>query len=339
MTYLTGEVTVVHDWTRIDFNNFVYSAFRFNGVLGGATLVINGASVTKVVGITIDSVIDENTTSIDEDLILLGNPKPVFPGTFDGGVLNTFMDSKYSFLFDAPLNHFMECPTSGGGAASPLNLTTSGTISVWVKPEGILAADQNIIDRASGGGGTITAGYIIMWDPHFADDLWGFWLRLDGAGIVRIRSTVQAIAGEWRHIVGTFDSVTGEANLFIDGILETTSGPAHIGDFIVTPGGGTTMVIGCRHPTPSGEFNGNVDAISIWDKALSQEEIEEVFNGGSPGNLNTHSAVSNGISWWRMGENATWDGTNWTVEDEWGGINAISDGMGYSTRVLDVPNI
>ena len=38
MTYLTSEVTVVHDWTKIDFTNFVYSAFRFNDTAAGPTL-------------------------------------------------------------------------------------------------------------------------------------------------------------------------------------------------------------------------------------------------------------------------------------------------------------
>ena len=36
-TYLQGITTVIHDWTKINFTNFVYSGFRFNDTAAGPT--------------------------------------------------------------------------------------------------------------------------------------------------------------------------------------------------------------------------------------------------------------------------------------------------------------
>jgi len=74
MTYLTGEVTVIHTNTQVDFVNFVYSAVHCNV---GDTFTINGASVIMVAGETLEVVVDENTTTLDAKYVLLGNPMPV----------------------------------------------------------------------------------------------------------------------------------------------------------------------------------------------------------------------------------------------------------------------
>jgi hypothetical protein len=50
---------------------------------------------------------------------------------------------------------------------------------------------------------------------------------------------------------------------------------------------------------------GRMDEVSVWDKALSQSEIEEVYNSGAPTNLANHSALANLVSWWRNGDGAT----------------------------------
>ena len=71
MTYLTGEVTVIHTNTQADFENFTYSAVYANA---GGAYTINGTSVTKVAGDTLEVVVDGTTTVLDPGYILLGNP-------------------------------------------------------------------------------------------------------------------------------------------------------------------------------------------------------------------------------------------------------------------------
>ncbi len=72
MTYLTGEVTVIHTNTQADFENFTYSAIYANA---NGAYIINGTSVTMVVGDTLEVVVEAPpATVLDPGYILLGNP-------------------------------------------------------------------------------------------------------------------------------------------------------------------------------------------------------------------------------------------------------------------------
>ena len=58
-------------------------------------------------------------------------------------------------------------------------------------------------------------------------------------------------------------------------------------------------------------WNGLIDEVAFWDKALSASEAGDVYNGGTPGDL---SSMSNLTNWWRMGDIN--GGSGVTVEDQ-----------------------
>ena len=76
MTYLTGEVTVIHDLNEIDFENFAYS--KVQCVAGGAdcTEQINGTTVVIADGSTLEVIVHEEGTILTSTYVLLGNPVP-----------------------------------------------------------------------------------------------------------------------------------------------------------------------------------------------------------------------------------------------------------------------
>ena len=75
MTYLTGIVTVVHNESQVDFDEFVYSGVYCNV---GATYTINGTLVTMVAGDTLEILVQGDTTILSgTDFLLVGNPQPV----------------------------------------------------------------------------------------------------------------------------------------------------------------------------------------------------------------------------------------------------------------------
>ena len=81
MTYLTGEVCVIHSEAEVNFDMFVYSAVYCN-VGGGYT--INGAVVTMNAGTTLEVIVDgDDTTPSGTDILFLGNPK--FAGVCTSG--------------------------------------------------------------------------------------------------------------------------------------------------------------------------------------------------------------------------------------------------------------
>jgi len=93
-TYLTGTFTVIHTTGNTNFDSYVYSAVYFNT---NGTYTINGSSITGVAGKTIDILVQEVTTILDNGFALLGNPKPV--GLFQTGLItSTGGTEKYRFV-------------------------------------------------------------------------------------------------------------------------------------------------------------------------------------------------------------------------------------------------
>ncbi len=79
---------------------------------------------------------------------------------------------------------------------------------------------------------------------------------------------------DWHHIVATFNGSISRT--FCDGILKDSS---IIQDFY-NPA--SFLSIGDRHNGPNIEFNwwGDLDDIAIWNRALSQSEISQLYNQG-----------------------------------------------------------
>tara|TARA_R110000824_G_scaffold23249_4_gene83742 strand:- start:1014 stop:1346 length:333 start_codon:yes stop_codon:yes gene_type:complete len=85
MTYLTGEVSVIHNETQVNFSGFVYSAVYCNAATCSATL--NGTVVNMVAGDTLEVIVNGNTTVVaGSDMLFLGNPKPAY--LFNTGLIS-----------------------------------------------------------------------------------------------------------------------------------------------------------------------------------------------------------------------------------------------------------
>jgi hypothetical protein len=75
----------------------------------------------------------------------------------------------------------------------------------------------------------------------------------------------------WHHFVGTYDKTISEEKLYVDGVLRsTTTASGNLNN-----GGG--LHIG--HRECCGEyFNGRVDDVRIYNRALSESEIQAIYN-------------------------------------------------------------
>ncbi len=82
-------------------------------------------------------------------------------------------------------------------------------------------------------------------------------------------------------------------------------------------------------------FKGLIDESSLFYSDQTSD-VATIYNSGVPNNLNDLSTPP--LSWWRMGESANWDGSNWTLTDQGsGGNDATTQNMAEASRVLDVP--
>jgi len=107
------------------------------------------------------------------------------------------------------------------------------------------------------------------------------------------------MAMEWYHIVATYDGsgLTSGVHIYVDGYSE------RLDNYTYTAFSGSIIAGDALRIANDNVYrSGARDEISMWGKELSQAEVTELYNGGVPGDLETHSAFDSIDAWWRMGE-------------------------------------
>ncbi|MDP3723084.1 MAG: LamG domain-containing protein [Candidatus Omnitrophota bacterium] len=101
-----------------------------------------------------------------------------------------------------------------------------------------------------------------------------------GNGVCGVQTVTDNV---WHHVVGVYDGTT--IKIYIDGVLKN-SGPrtSNLGLSYATIGGG--------YPNAPGYyFNGTIDEVSLWSKALSAAEITDLYNAGAGNAYRTSTAI------------------------------------------------
>ncbi|MEK6616289.1 MAG: LamG domain-containing protein [Bacteroidota bacterium] len=152
------------------------------------------------------------------------------------------------------------------GNSNSLNPSSEITVTAW-------------INNPSAGGGIV--GKHEWTSPSYAK---GWFFATNGATLYfgigngstdyDIVFVGSILSGVWYHITGVYSG--GITKCYINGILITTNSstayaPYGAGDLFIggCGGGGSNIGNGC------GYFNGKIDEVSIWNRALSQTEIRD----------------------------------------------------------------
>jgi len=149
------------------------------------------------------------------------------------------------------------------GTDSPLNIYNSDvTISAWVK--------------LKGPGGTIVA----RAKPHYITYRLMTWsttacISVYAPGHHLICSDAILNQDIWYHMVGVFDRASNTGYLYVDGILEADGSMPD-----APPGNNGFTKIGCRNNVYDYPFNGTIDEVMIFNRALSGEEIQQLYQDG-----------------------------------------------------------
>jgi len=130
-------------------------------------------------------------------------------------------------------------------------------------------------------------------------------------------------AGVFQHVVLTYDKASGVATIYRNGEIVSQ---LNLGSF--TPLTTQDLYLG-RRPAPTGEagsFAGSLDEPSVYNRALSQAEVQSLYNAGSAGKcipanppVSCVPPASDIVGWWR-GDNNTLDSI--------GGNNGVIQGTG-----------
>lgn len=242
------------------------------------------------------SIWDDRTTYFD--VVQLANTKSV---SFDG--VNDYINFGDSFLYDR---------------------TTQFSMSFWIKPN------------------NLSASYCIYSKVSTDAAVNGFNIQTTSAGKVFIQARAGAVgpthtgaisltAGVWQHILVTYSGSSNMSGfkIYVNGVLDTIpSSSALSGTWLA----GYQAIIGSRAGTVF-YYVGNIDEVSFWNVELTQAQVDEIYNSGSPYDLTQHSVYNQLASWFRMG-----DGDNYpTLADSKGAVIGTMTNMLSSDIEEDVP--
>jgi len=179
------------------------------------------------------------------------------PGEVGQGFSFGYEDDSYIYFPNPSLN-------SIGGSGM--------TLEFWMNPDSI-----------DGGEGPIP---LMGWQtspdsgvyPYvgFSDGYWGNIEFGIGSGVLSDPGIITA--GVWQHVAVTYDSVSGEAVIYVNGIqvaannvgsgaLPQSSAYLYVGDVALS----------------GNDYNGGIDEISLYNRVLSTSEIQGIYNAGFAG--------------------------------------------------------
>ena len=100
----------------------------------------------------------------------------------------------------------------------------------------------------------------------------GFYVQV--GAVYRTYTLLSSLTtGQWHHVVFVKTGVGDLGNLYIDGVLQTS----YTGSIASTPSNSVDFLIG-RYTSSGYEFNGLIDDVRIYNRALTTNEITTIYN-------------------------------------------------------------
>jgi hypothetical protein len=192
---------------------------------------------------------------------------------------------------------------AGDMVATPLILPSVGTIEMWVKPTNLASPSTQIL------AGTHSADSSNrLWIAHFGPDGWPGYppnsvsINLGSGPTNDITIPTPLANGVWTHLALAYDYVGSSHKLYVNGALAGSSTTPRSQPTGALRIGGVTSDFG-----QTWFFNGAIDDLSVYNRALSLTEIQAIHSAGSAGKCGSTpppqsvcAPVPAGlVSWWR----------------------------------------
>jgi hypothetical protein len=174
--------------------------------------------------------------------------------------------------FDAINQNYMVHRTPvGADTGLPISRASSFSVLMWIKSVGEGQADLRFFSEGS----TTSGNPLFALGTQTAEPNGRIKLFIrDRNGAVQVNTHSEAVAldGTWQHIAWV--ETNGQATLYVDGEEDSTftysPNPALRADEITSLGG-------ILRATASHWFTGELDEVGVWERALSQEEVQDVM--------------------------------------------------------------
>ena len=181
------------------------------------------------------------------------------------------------------------------GAGSSLTVNDNVTIAAWIKP--VASSDAAFERIVTTSDSYSPDGYGLAYDPSDDKIVAGFGSAAP-ANQVTYKSTVTAPENTWSHVVMTASGSGGSTvKIYVNGV-EVTNGTEEATSITFDAGAG--VFLGIRHNlSATNAFNGQMDDVRAYNRALSAAEISRLYNLGATTHisktLNTNPNLASGL--------------------------------------------
>jgi hypothetical protein len=204
-------------------------------------------------------------------------------GSVTGAVLTSdrFGRSNQAYSFDGNAD-YINC-----GNASSLNISGSITISAWIYANNF-NTDHGIVSKWN-----TSPSYDLVTNSPFSIAPLNKLRWLEAGGFLFSNAIS---ASTWYHVVTVFDVANQKKYIYINGNLAVQSSVS----LTAIPTNSNNLYIGAHQPSNVSywSWDGKLDDIAIWDRALDSNEIKNVFNGCNdkitqqPSDLSTSNRIA-----------------------------------------------
>ncbi|MFJ6199592.1 LamG-like jellyroll fold domain-containing protein [Micromonospora sp. NPDC092111] len=172
--------------------------------------------------------------------------------------------------------------TGGAGqqisvAGTALSNTSSYTVAAWVRIK-----DKSVNRTAVSKDGTSTSGFFLNYVA--AEDKFAFSrVTSDSESATPVRATANttAVAGQWTHLAGVYDTSASKMRLYVNGVLQNTTaatgGWNASGNYVI----GRAKWAGAA----ANIWDGEIDDVRVYGKALTDDQVTDLAGDENAGRL------------------------------------------------------
>lgn len=212
--------------------------------------------------------------------------------------------------FETSSTHYLS------GSTPNCRIGTSQTFSAWCRPESFPSVQGRIVAVSD----SSINNYVSLTTIN-TTNVFSFQV----SGLTPLSVSSQAFStGSWYHVVGRYDSSGSTLAIFVNGVKtqSTVTAGTH------TAGTGNLAIARLGDYTATNtNFDGFIDDVAIFNRALTDAEIKEIYRGGADIRITSDSLGSTLLDH----EIVTWDATN-SKGEIWaklGTVNATTDTSFY----------
>ena len=197
-----------------------------------------------------------------------GNANDIIGGN-NGTMVNspTFAAGEVGQAFLLSGSNYVSVPD-----APVLNPTNAITVECWLYRQAVVASYDAVVKKSGTAGVSAANGYSLEFNGNNIL----FWIYNSNGGWQSSGGAVPIQLGQWYHIAGVYDGA--HLLIYTNGQLAASSSTS--GSIVPSV---NILCIGNDPIELVRFFNGSIDEVSIYNRALSSNEIAAIYNAGSAG--------------------------------------------------------